>query len=129
MGYLLIFVLYYGIGTIIMYTFGATFMKFFERWIKCPRFGEASCFGASLILRVSLALVILSADIVQSILVAGTWHAEFVSCIEDMTRNTDQTTADVDARLAGGVARIAIWKVIIEACSGIADIHAGAVRH
>ena len=59
MGYLLIFVLYYGIGTIIMYTFGATFMKFFERWIKCPQFGEASCFGASLILRVSLALVIL----------------------------------------------------------------------
>lgn len=58
-GYYMIFILYYGLGTLVMYTFGDTFMKWFERWIKCPKFGEASCFGASLILRVSFSLLIL----------------------------------------------------------------------
>ena len=58
-GYLLIFALYFGLGTLIMYTFSNTFMKWFEKWIHCPELGQASCFGASLILRVSFSLLIL----------------------------------------------------------------------
>ena len=58
-GYYIIFFLYYGLGTLIMYTFGNSFMSWFENWIKCPKFGEASCFGASLILRISFSLLIL----------------------------------------------------------------------
>lgn len=58
-GYLVLFVVYYGVGALLMYTFSSTFMQWFEKWIKCPKFGEESCFGASLILRVSLALAIL----------------------------------------------------------------------
>lgn len=57
-GYFIIFAAYYGFGVLIMYTFGSTFMKWFERWIHCPKFGEASCFGASLIIRVSFSLLI-----------------------------------------------------------------------
>lgn len=60
-GYYIIFILYYGLGTLVMYTFGETFMKWFEQWIKCPALGNASCFGASLILRVSFSLLILYA--------------------------------------------------------------------
>lgn len=59
-GYYMIFAVYYGLGTLVMYTFGHTFMKFFERWIKCPSFGSTnSCFGAALIIRISLALLVL----------------------------------------------------------------------
>lgn len=60
-GYFIIFAAYYGFGVLIMYTFGSTFMKWFERWITCPKFGESSCFGASLIMRVSISLLILYA--------------------------------------------------------------------
>lgn len=60
-GYFIIFAAYYGFGVLIMYTFGSTFMKWFERWITCPKFGEASCFGASLIIRVGFSLLILYA--------------------------------------------------------------------
>lgn len=59
LGYYIIFVVYFGLGVLIMYTFSWTFMKWFNKWINCPDFGSASCFGASLIMRVSLSLVIL----------------------------------------------------------------------
>lgn len=64
LGYLFIFGLYYGLGILIMYTFGNTFMGWFEKWITCPNFGKESCFGASLLLRVSLSLLIFYAFMV-----------------------------------------------------------------
>lgn len=57
--YVFIFFAYYGIATLAMYTFGNTFMKVFASWIGCPSGSLDACYGASIVFRVTFALLIL----------------------------------------------------------------------
>lgn len=57
--YVLIFLTYYGMGTIAMYTFGNTFMSHFASWIGCPSGSLDACYGASIVFRVSFSLLVM----------------------------------------------------------------------
>lgn len=58
LGYLFIFLVYYGLGIFAMYTFSRKFMGIFKSYLGCPEGELEACYGASIIFRLSAALFV-----------------------------------------------------------------------